>query len=67
MKPIIFKHHTKTGGVYRRAIYLFGICVYAWEYPENTDAERHRAIGFTSFPNDAPGYIEDDDYYSEDD
>lgn len=29
--------------------------------------ERHRHIGFISYPNDAPGYIEDDDYSDEND
>lgn len=66
MKSLIFKHTSTTnnGKTGRVAIYVLGVCIYSHEYPEETEP-RPRRIGFIQYPNDAPGYIEDEDYYPE--
>ena len=64
MKAIIFKQHTKEGKVYRTALYLFGVCVYVEEYPED-EHNRPKPCGFTIFPSDAPTQVDDDDYFED--
>lgn len=66
MKSLIYKKtSTFNNGKYGRVqIYILGICIYSHEYPEDIE-EKPRHIGFIQYPNEAPGYVEDDDYYPE--
>lgn len=64
MKSLIFKQITHSGHIERTAIYLFGLCVYSREEPYEPDAPR-RQIGFCAFPQYAPEWVEDEDYYPE--
>lgn len=68
MITIILKRHSVNNGVHRMEIRVFGLCVYATERPLRR-ASAQRPIGFVQFPNDAPGFIDDDEdvweYYPE--
>ena len=59
MKPIVLKRHSKSGGVCRMSIYVFGIHVYESERQANKTAAP-RPIGFVQF-QDAPGFVDDVD------
>lgn len=52
MKSIILKRHTIQGKVHRIVLYLFGVCVYAYEYPVY-EPERAKPIGFIQYPTTA--------------
>ena len=65
-KSLILKETTIADNKERTRIKVFGICIYERVRPHYIE-ERHRHIGFISYPNDAPGYIEDDDYSDEND
>lgn len=62
MKAIIYRKETSENRVYRTAIYIFGIRVFVWESPDESERPR-KPIGFVQFPNDAPSWIEDEDYF----
>ena len=64
MKAILYKQHTVQGKISRTALYLFGICLYAEEYPvrENTPS---KPVGFIQFPSTAPTEVEEEDYYED--
>lgn len=62
MKAIIYRQETAEKGIYRTAIYFFGVCVFVWESPEE-DRKPQKPIGFVQFPAEAPTEIEDEDYY----
>lgn len=64
MKAIIFKRHTISGNIHRTAIYVFGICIYQTERPMRGESTP-RTVGFVQFPNDAPGFIDDEDYFTD--
>lgn len=65
-KSLIMKETTIADNKERTRIKVFGICVYERVKPHYGE-ERHRHIGFISYPNDAPGYIEDVDYSDDND
>jgi hypothetical protein len=44
---------------------LFGVCVYAQEYPVYEPAQR-KPVGFILFPSAAPDEVEDEDDYEDD-
>lgn len=62
MKPLIFKQTTTDKKIQRTSFYVFGICIYSEEVPVESEAPR-RQIGFNVFPQYAPEYVEDEDYY----
>lgn len=64
MKAIIFKQQIKEGKVYRTALYLFGVCVYVEEYPED-EYNRPKPCGFIQYPSEAPTQVDDDDYFED--
>lgn len=69
MKSLIRKYTSisEDGKTGRMAIYILGICIYSHEYPEDIQ-EKPRRIGFVQYPNEAPGYIDEDweeEYYPE--
>lgn len=64
MKPLIFKQITTDKRIQRSSIYVFGICIYSEESTIEPESPR-RQIGFNVFPQYAPEYVEDEDYYPE--
>ena len=65
MKSIIFRQHTVQNKVHHLALYLFGVCAYAEEYPVYEPAQR-KPVGFIQFPSAAPDEVEDEDDYEDD-
>jgi hypothetical protein len=66
MKSLIFKETTTNKNTETTKVYFCGICIYCEQYPTDEDKNR-RPIGFVQYPNDAPGFIEDEDWFDEDD
>lgn len=64
MKSIILKRHTIQGKLHRIALYLFGVCVYAYEYPVY-EPERAKPVGFLQYPSAAPYEVEDEEDYED--
>ena len=64
MKPLISKitKQSKHGKKERLEVFVFGICIYAHEYPIYSE-ESPRKVGFIQYPSDAPTDVEDDDYW----
>lgn len=63
-KAIIYKSHTIERDTSVLAVYLFGVCIYIAERPINDSTNSH-AVGFVSYDNDAAGYVDDDDYFTD--
>lgn len=64
MKSIIYKQHIVRGKVRSTSVYLFGVCIYCEEYPEQKPEQR-KPVGFIQFPSDAPTEVEDEDWDEE--
>lgn len=62
MKAIIYRQETAHNGIYRTAVYFFGICVFVWESPDEAP-KRHKPVGFIQYPSEAPTEIEADEFF----
>lgn len=65
MKSIIFRQHTAKTRYTASPCTLFGVCVYAQEYPLYEPAQR-KPVGLIQFPSAAPNEVEDEDDYEDD-
>lgn len=64
IKSIILKQHTISDNIERTAIYFCGIRIYMCERPSETES-KPRQIGFVQYPSDAPGFVDDEDYWED--
>lgn len=65
IRSIISRHTVFEGNMQRTTIKIFGIAVYVTTTIDQRPRKPKRPTGFIQFPNDAPGFIDDDDYFED--
>lgn len=65
IRSILSRYTVFEGDTQRTIIKIFGMVVYAKTTIDQRPRKPKRPAGFIQFPSDAPGFIDDDDYFED--